>query len=206
MLPVPPPSASGGDLKSEPVSTPAKQDIPERVVEVPDKLLDLSDDSIYFIIIDGVKFNLLEVTVKDFLDAGFTINKDKDYNENTSVDAKTSFGSLFACDLYKEGSRKYFSVTPVNLSDKSVPLKDCEISGIQFDERIGSEFDIATVCNLSYGCKEGEVKSVFGESHGSTNNYLSYSERKMLAGKMFDFQCSNGTVAIVRIYTDKSPY
>ena len=140
-----------------------------RVVEAPDKPLDLTDDSIYFVIINSVKINLQEATVQNFLNIGFVFNEDRDdedyFDENSEVAANSAadYGYNFGARLYKEGTKAYIEVYAVNLTNRSLPLKDCEISTVYFDERIGSAFDISIVCNLPYGCTEEEIKSVFGE-------------------------------------------
>ena len=150
-------------------STPDSSALVKRTVEVPDKPLNLTDDSIYFVTIDGVKINLQEATVQDFLNIGFVFNEDKDdedyYDENSEVSANSAadYGYNFGARLYKEGTKAYIEVYAVNLTNHSLPLKDCEISTVYFDERIGSAFDISIVCNLSYGCTEEEIKSVFGD-------------------------------------------
>jgi len=161
---------SGGSSNNSSTSTPAKTNTPiQRTVEVPDKPLDLTDDSIYFVIIDGVKINLQKATVQDFLDIGFVFNENKDdegyFDENSMIDANSALdhGFSFGANLYKEGTRSFIEVYAVNLTNRSQPLKDCEIGSVYFDERIGSAFDISTVCNLSYGCTEEEIKSVFGD-------------------------------------------
>ena len=165
----PPASISGGNNGSS-TDTPASANPPQkRIVEVPEKPLDLTDNSIYFVIIDGLKINLQEATVQDFLNIGFVFNEEKDdedyFDENSEVDANSAaeYGYNFGARLYKEGTKAYIEVYAVNLADHSLPLKDCEISTVYFDERIGSAFDISVACNLSYGCTEEEIKSVFGE-------------------------------------------
>ena len=165
-----PPASDSGGNSSSPTGTPTSTNPPiKRTVEVPDKPLDLTDDSIYFVKIDGVKINLQEATVQDFLNIGFVFDEDKgdeDYfDENSEVDANSAAysGYNFGASLYKEGTSAYIEVYAVNLTDHRLPLKDCEIGTVYFDERIGSQFDISTVCNLSYGCTEEEILSVFGD-------------------------------------------
>jgi len=165
-----PPAPNNSGNSNPSTSTPASTSPPiKRTVEVPDKPLDLTDDSIYFVIIDGMKINLHEATVQDFLDIGFVFNEDKDdedyYDENSEVAANSAadYGYNFGERLYKEGTKAYIEVYAVNLTNRSIPLKNCEIGTVYFDERIGSAFDISIVCNLSYGCTEEEINSVFGD-------------------------------------------
>jgi len=181
----PPASDSSGNNSSSTGTTTTTNPPVKRVVDVPEKPLDLTDDSIYFIIIDGVKINLQEATVQDFLDIGFVFNEDKDdedyFDENSEVGANSAsdYGYNFGARMYKEGTRAYFEVYAVNLTNRSLPLKDCEIGTVYFDERIGTAFDISIVCNLSYGCTEEEIKSVFGEIADDMLSQTAYSRNQI---------------------------
>ena len=167
-------------------SAPASTSPPvKRTVEVPDEPLDMTDDSIYFVIIDGVKIYLHEATVQDFLNIGFVFNEDKGdedyYDENSEVDANSAagYGRDFGARLYKAGTSAYIEVYAVNLTDRSLPLKDCEIGTVYFDVRIGSAFDISVVCNLSYGCTEDEIISVFGDIGDDTFSQIAYKNNQI---------------------------
>ena len=157
-------SDSGGNDSSPPASTPAATNPPiKRTVEVPDEPLDLTDDSIYFVIIDGVKIILPEATVQDFLNIGFVFGDDFDENSEVAANSAAYSGFNLGAEMFKEGTQALIYVYAVNTTDHSLPLKDCEIGTVYFDERIGSAFDISTVCNLSYGCTEEEIMSVLGD-------------------------------------------
>ena len=179
-------SDSGGNDSNPPASTPAATNPPiKRTVEVPDEPLDLTDDSIYFVIIDGVKIILPEATVQDFLNIGFVFDEDKDdedyYDENSKVAANSAadYGYNFGARLFKEGTKAYIEVYAVNHTDHSLPLKDCEIGTVYFDERIGSAFDISTVCNLSYGCTEEEIMSVLGDLSDDIFTQTAYGRNQL---------------------------
>ena len=205
----PPDSANSGSNSSTPANTFTP---PVRVVEVPDEPLDLSDDSIYFISIEGVKFNLIEITVKDLLAAGFYFDEDKEdedyFDENTEVEPNNYIGSTFSgTELYKEGTKGYIYIMPVNLTDHAIPVKDCEISSLAFDNRSASAFDISTVCNLSVGCALEEVAGVFGEYEVTKEGkpILFFNEGFGMSGRAFTFtQDEDGKITNIVIETDKS--
>ncbi|MCL2121280.1 MAG: hypothetical protein FWH28_03415 [Clostridiales bacterium] len=205
-------SDSGGSGNSAPANTPTPAYIPvERTVEVPDKPLDLSDDSIYFVVIDGVKFDLMDIRVKDFLDAGFFLDEDEDdedyFDENTLVEANSTIGStLIGTYLYKGDTYNYIFIVPVNLSDQKVPVKDCEIQQLMFNIRDSSAFDIYTVCNLSLGCTEEEVIGVFGDDYGELSDVvLTYSDDTgAFLDRYFSFyKNADGIIYEIQIFTNK---
>ena len=201
-----------------PSKTPAPASAPQkRVVETPDKPLDLTDDSIYFVVIDGVKINLHDSTVQDFMNIGFVFNEDEDdedyYDENSEVDANSAadYGYNFGAKMYKEGTRAFIEVYAVNLTNRSLPLKDCEIGTVYFDERIGAAFDISTACNLSYGCTEDEIKSVFGDIADDMLSQTAYERnqiRYFAAGHgefwFISKDSSSGVFRQVGVHTAKS--
>jgi hypothetical protein len=200
-------------------STPASTNPPvKRTIEVPDKPLDLTDDSIYFVVIDGTKINLKEATVQDFLNIGFVFNEDKDdedyYDENSIVDANSSsgYGRNFGARLYKGGASAYIEVYAVNLTDRSLPLKDCEIGTVYFDAGIGAAFDISIVCNLSYGCTEEEIHSVFGDIGDDPFTETAYKRNQIRYyveghGEFWFIAKDTGSGAFLQIgvHTAKSP-
>ena len=214
--PTPSTSNSGGSSSSSSASssTPASSPSPaytpiERVIDVPDKPLDISDGSIYYIIIDGVKLDLLTITVQDLLNAGLNFDENEDFDENTEVDAHDTFG-FSGENMYKNGSpRNSFRVTGVNLSDSPKPLRDCEIYWIGFDNKIEAIYDISIVCNLSYGCTKEELLSVFGDGYNeilSNDTIIYYNEGPVFSGKSFNFRISNGEIASIEISTNKDPW
>ena len=207
------PSSSAPASTTPSASAPAK-----RTVEVPDEPLSLTDDSIYFVVIDGIKINLKEATVQDFLNIGFVFNEDKDdedyYDENSIVDANSSsgYGRNFGARLYKGGASAYIEVYAVNLTDRSLPLKDCEIGTVYFDAGIGAAFDISIVCNLSYGCTEEEIHSVFGDIGDDIFTETAYKRNQIRYyaeghGEFWFIAKDTGSGAFLQIgvHTDKSP-
>ena len=151
-------SAESSDDSDSSSSTPAST--PARVVEIPDAPLDLTDPSIYYVVIDGVKYNLYDVTVGDFLQAGFTMK----YDEDTPVDAKLVFTdkSDNTTSVLLGIENHSFSVRPINYTDNVISLKDCNITGISFSSQSNPLFDISTVGNLSVDSTKEDVQSVFG--------------------------------------------
>ena len=192
-----PASDSGGSEISSapPPGSPSPAYIPiKRDVEVPDNPPDLSDDSTYFVVIDGVRFDLMDITVKDFLNAGFYLDEDEDdenyFNENTPVEPNSNIGSTFAgTSFYKEGTTECIYIIPVNRTDRSIPVKDCEIQQILFNTRSSSKLDIYSICNLSLGSTKEEVISVFGEEYESFGPELTYVDPKDAGGYTSRFFC-----------------
>jgi hypothetical protein len=186
-------SANSNNNSSAPAdtSTPNK---PAKIVDVPDKILDLHDDSIWFVVIDGVKYDLLSgITVQDFLNAGFALSKDEDENREVEAHEPGGGGSNGYGEVYMhKDDKRYFHMLPFNDSDKILPLKNCGIGWLVIEG--GS--DISIVCNLSVGCTGDDVKSVFGE--GFTEgvkeriNAYSYSiQLKSMNQRMFIFRANN---------------
>ena len=177
---------------------------PARVIDVPDQPLDLTDDSIYFVIIDGVKYNLYDVTVGDFLKAGFTMK----YDENKKVDALMVFtdeaDNTTNVVLYK--GNHSFSVNPINYTNNMISLKDCNMKGITFSSFPDPQFDISTVCNLSVDCTKEDVQSVFGDSSNLTyESGRHHVEGKGDFGNKFTFRLRKDTVNEVNIALYKYP-
>ena len=213
------PSTSAPSTSAPSTSAPASTSPPvKRTVEVPDEPLDMTDDSIYFVIIDGVKIYLHEATVQDFLNIGFVFNEDKGdedyYDENSEVDANSAagYGRDFGARLYKAGTSAYIEVYAVNLTDRSLPLKDCEIGTVYFDVRISSAFDISIVCNLSYGCTEEEIHSVFGDIGDDPFTETAYKRNQIRYyveghGEFWFIAKDTGSGAFLQIgvHTAKSP-
>jgi len=140
-----------------------------RAVEVPGATLDLSDDSIYFVIIDGVKLSLPDSTVQDFLNAGFNFeNKDEDKNRMVEAGGSSATGYTL---LMKSNTNQTINISAKNCTDKSIPLKDCTVTEVQFGTKTyftgenSAGLDISVVCNLSAGSTEEDVVSVFGEGY-----------------------------------------
>ena len=82
-------------------------------IEIPDSPLDFSNYSIYYVLINDKKINLVDATVKTFLDAGFYLDEDKDdedfFDENTLVEPNSNIGSTFVgTSFYKEGAESVF--------------------------------------------------------------------------------------------------
>ena len=157
-------SSSGGGLSSAPTNTPA---LPAREFETPDEMLKLTSDGIYYVILAGIQYNLLEATIQNFLDNGFTIDKDDDVNrevDSGKYGGLRSDGGMF---LY-QGSRWVY-INPINHTDNKIPLKNCKVSMIFIEKDFFP--DAYIVCNLTFGCSVEDVYSVFGE-----NEHLLYYE------------------------------
>ena len=202
---------SGNETSPEDSSSAPNTPI-RREVEVPDKPLDLSDESIWFVVIDGVRFNLMEITVKDFLDAGFYLEQDEDnadyyFDENTLVEPNSNIGTMLSgTSLYKQGTDGNIYFIPVNRTDHSIPVKDCEIQSVLFNTLSSSALDIYTVCNLSTGSTEEEVFSVFGDDHEDPGDFsLTFAENS--GGYLNRYFCfvknADGIIYEIEIFTNK---
>ena len=175
-------SSSGGGNSTDNTAKPASNNstttnnaaaAPAKTVVVPDAPLDIEDRSIYFVVIDGVKYQMLESTVQDFLDNGFTFEVD---DENQMVEPmdygglKENYGSI---SMLKDG-KTYFTISADNYSDNAVPVKECLLTGIFVNRTYA---DITFVNNLAIGCTVDDMFSVFGEieSHYSNSNNAAYA-------------------------------
>ena len=207
----PPASDSGSSSGSAPASNPGPPFAREiRDVEVPAKPVDLADNSIWFVEIDGVRFNLMDVTVQDFLDAGFYLDEydDEDYfDENTAVEPNSTIGGdIVGASFHRAGRDGTIYLIPINRTDHSIPVKDCEIHQILFNTRSSTELNIFTVCNLTVGSSEEDVISVFGEDHEDFGDVsLTYAEHvEQLSNRYFCFiKNADGIIYEIMIDTNK---
>jgi len=201
-----PVSNNGGSVEE---NAPAQQDTPvkpARAVEIPAGPLDLSDDSIYFVIIEGVKYNLLDVTVGDFLANGYSLKEYDD--ENRIIEAGKLGGKMLNglsdLDIFKSStSWECFYVLPINRTDNDIPLKDCTISWIWFQAGNSSDFDISITNNLALGCTEEDVVGVFGDDFEPVNyeqrGVILYNEGTLMnPGRKFHFY-GTGSDPVTRI-------
>ena len=184
---------------SAPAVTPIKKD-----VEVPAQPLNISDESIYFVEIDGVRYDLYTVKVSDFLKSGFVF-KSSSYDENTKVDAHSSFDAGEGAALYKANSKDQINVYPINLTGSSIPLKDCEIVSIWIRSDYLKDTEVYMACNLSIGSTEDEVFSVFGADYDDTGYGVVYrNERTIENTKSLDFTFNEGAVSTFQFWLDKN--
>jgi len=172
--------SSGGGSGGGDSNTPAPAPKPPRTVEVPDEPLSLTDAGIYDIVIEGKKYNMMDVTIKDFLNSGYSLNGKDD--ESRMVDAHSLGTDYRDIGIYRNAYQS-FLVLPVNLTDNAVPLKDCQIEWLWFDDMWTGDFDISIVCNLGLGSAMEDVRSVFGEGFEPAN----YESR----GALIYFEGSN---------------
>jgi len=204
-------SSSSSASSSTPSGTPATPYVPvEREVEVPASPLDITDESIWYVVLDGVKFNLYDVKVKDFINAGFPLAYSR--YENTKVDAHSDLSNT---PLTKKGTSDQFDIYPINLTGSSIPIEECEIRAIDLGQMTGilNETDVYIVCNLAIGCTEEEVISVFGDGYDE-NQYemwgqLSYgnqtNSQTMAHEKLISFILNNdGIVTQISFWMDKN--
>ena len=183
---------------------------PRRTVEVPDQPVDIADDSIYFVVIDGVTYNLFDnITVQDFLDAGYTAKE--------SVDEEVEPGDRGgAYTLYKEGYEKnypYFMLSVYNHTDKKIRANACAAYGIQYQFEYGQKDPppegllIYTVGNLALGCTKEEVIDVFGNGNFEPveSILLQYADDAWEREWQFHLDESSGIVKEIHIQIEKNP-
>ncbi|MCL1846554.1 MAG: hypothetical protein FWF91_01135 [Coriobacteriia bacterium] len=164
----------------------------QRTVEVPEEILDLEDAGIYFIIIDGVRFDLADATLQDFFDAGFSFC-DRVEDVNREIGPRESASDEYYFNLTKGNSLfQTIAVYVENLADEPLPLKDCRVTAIHvsihsmYGHVCSTCLDISLVCNLGFtwlgendnGENEfsvvyaEDVFSVFGDSYPTHPNYV----------------------------------
>jgi len=177
----------GGNNNTTPTNSTTSPAKPVRAVEIPDKILDVSDKSLYFTIVDDVKYNLIEVTVQDFLDAGFSLGKDEDQNRLIKPDP----GKIQRVQMYKEGfPAPYFEIGPYSNTEKGIPLKDCLIDEIVIQNK---NADIVIVCNLALGCAEEDLIKCFGEKRMGMYSYVAVDFGS------FYFEARDGVISGINI-------
>ena len=204
--------SSGADAESPDGSSAAAPYVPvEREVEVPASPLDISDKSIWYVVIDGVKYDLYDVKVDDFLKAGFVFDKYAKFDENTKVDAHSDFTTATeGIQLCKENSKDLVNVYPINLTGNIIPLKECEIKAIWLNSNFLKETDSYIVCNLSIGSTKDEVVSVFGDDYdnvyGASNLVYDKRDERASGGSgsiTFTISSENNTVFKINFWLDK---
>ena len=172
-------------------------------VEVPSSILKLTDDSIYFVIIDGTKFNLVNVTVQDFLNAGFKLAYQSESADRIIEPQKRAAVGFIL--LTKGKNDQTINISVKNTKETALPLKDCKVTGLQFgtstdfDNSNSSGLDIAVVGNLSIASTEEDVLSVFGTNYWALmyNSELTYEGDS----KGFSFKKdASGNVANIELY------
>ena len=138
-------SSSTTDTKSEPVM--AGQ-------------VDLANNSNYFIVIDGVRFDT-KTKVQEVLNKGYTVRS----STNLDLEMGAGKGSIDLIYFQKDGET-CFGVNPVNRTDKTVKKSESTINKFSLYDTWCK--NITIVGGLTLGSTIDEVKAVFGEP-GSTS-------------------------------------
>ena len=201
----PPASTGSGNSSPAPSNAPAVEapKFERREVDVPGEILKLTDESIYFVNIDGVKYDLLDVTVQDFLNAGFTFDRS---SESVDREVEPQKRAALSFTLLTKGSdNQTVNISAKNVTDKALPLKNCKVTGVQFGTSTdfggqnSSGLDIALVCNLGIACTEADVLGVFGEDYWRLmyDSELTYND----GSNGFSFKKDeSGTVFNIELY------
>ncbi|MCL2174214.1 hypothetical protein FWH58_02920 [Candidatus Saccharibacteria bacterium] len=126
--------------------------------------VDLADNSNYFIMIDGVRFDT-NTKIKEVLDKGYTVRS----STNLDLEMEAGKGSI---DLiyFQKGGETCFGVNPVNRTDGTVKKSESTISKFSLYDTWCK--NITIVGDLTLGSTIAEVKAVFGEP-GSTSTRAS---------------------------------
>jgi len=143
-------------------STNSSNTQPTRIVEIPGEPVDVADHSIYFVVIDGVKYDLNDATVQDFLNGGFTLEEGDDENREVAPHQGGGLKETYS-DVYMfKGDKGYFSLLTFNNTDSTIPLKECSVTAFSLRYK---NADISTVCNLALECTVEDVLNVFGDGY-----------------------------------------
>jgi len=135
---------------------------------------DLDDDSIFFAVIDGVRYDL-STKYQDFLDAGYAAAPGTDMGR--MVDAGY-FGNIVMC---KDGA-PCFEISLANRTNKPVHLYDCaDLIGIRFGTGLEGDWrsNIKVVGDLGIGSTQADVIEIFGGDYLLKDEYnIEYRVRK----------------------------
>ena len=179
----------------------------------PGTILDLNDKNIYFAIIDGKEFFILERhTVQDLINAGYKADPETDLGRmvNYGIYVGDELFDIYI-KMYKEGGDKvYFRAYPQNPNSDPIPLKDCLIYGFSCSN---SEADFSVVGNLKLGDPEQAFRDVFyGVEPDNEGDVPGYKDRRITnymasdAYGVFSFAYSEDADAIKEISVSYLPH
>ena len=119
------------------------------------KGIDLTDNSIFFVVIDGVKYDV-KTTLQDVLDNGYTVLNSVKSNLNKEVKANQAVWDLIG---FKSGENTYFQVKLFNRSDKSSTWAKCTLYEINLHDIWHK--NISIVGGLTFESSMEEIEKVF---------------------------------------------
>jgi len=123
--------------------------------------VDLSDKNIYFAIIDGVKYSIVDnFTLQDLINAGYSAEPDTDFDRmvNYGIYVGDELFDVYI-KMYKDGVEKvYFRAYPNNPNSDPIPLINCSIYGISFSSK---DANISIVGGLRIGDPQQAFRDVF---------------------------------------------
>ena len=112
----------------------------------------LADNDIYFIIVDGIRYDT-KTTFQKILDDGYTILDS--YMNKTCAAGKSSMDGVG----FRWDNNTRFLINPINKTNKDLKYTECTIYRIQSDD--GNYDNITIYGNLTFGSTIAEVEKVF---------------------------------------------
>lgn len=166
--------------------------------------VDIKDKANYFIMIDGVRFDI-GMPVKDFFAAGFSLS---DYSFEYWPEEVAAGDSVGIAVRYK-GSESFIGAAILNDSGEIKPPEECQISAFtNVDKSFFGEFPSLSIAGgITIGSSIEELETVFGQC-GSIGNSIFSSEYRDYRYKVpevdreLDFIFSDGKI-ISRFYLGK---
>ena len=119
------------------------------------KGIDLTDNSIYFIIIDGIKYDV-NTTLQDVLDDGYDVLKSVTSKLNKEVSANQTVWDLVG--LYKNDNT-HFQVKLINRSDKQSTWAKCTL--YQINVYADWYKNISIIGGITFESSMEEIEAVF---------------------------------------------
>ena len=133
-----------------------------------DGVVDLSDDSNYFVIVSGIRYDL-NTTVQDVLNDGYSTRK------AINLDYEADPGSFVVEQIrFLIDDEVIFAVQAGNRTDNPLPLSQCTLKEME----IKSEWftDASSVGGLTFGSSKDDIIALFGEpSQMNSDSVISYS-------------------------------
>ena len=131
--------------------------------------ISLDNDSIYYAIVDGVKYDI-HTTVQDILNDGYTVSSTE--NMSQVIDPNKKFSDTY---LRKDGDT-HFAVKPGNRTDKPITKTECTIFSISLF-RDWYE-NVSIIGDLTIGSSREEVEEIFGPGYGGKRDVFGEEHRR----------------------------
>jgi hypothetical protein len=147
--------------------------------------INLADNSIYFVVVDGVKYGA-NTAIQKILDDGFTARSkfDRIIDAGKYSTSNTSY--------WEKGEKSPFATTYINRSDKPVALSACTLYEITVNETWYK--NVSILGGITFGNSVDDVEKVFG-----TDNLLK-TTRKQREEMTKDLMPVKGKDDVIMIY------